>query len=185
MGVKICPHCSGKVSDARNDCPHCNYDFNSVKKCPDCEEQIDISLTECPICGHVFEVETKEEAAEISKSEQTENTVQVEQTSQVEDIEGLFCPYCHSANAMPIGNDLYMCSVCKGRFLDTRGLPTPQLPIQKAANTAAPDITTKEAVDSNAESSVSDNSMPPKKVVISEANNATDASLNNNFFRRH
>ena len=77
MGIKICPHCSGKVSDARNDCPHCNYDFNSVKKCPDCEEQIDVSLTECPICGHVFEVETKEEAIETPKSEQKENNVKV------------------------------------------------------------------------------------------------------------
>ena len=54
MGVKICPQCGGKVSDARSDCPHCHYDFNSVKECPYCEEQIDVYLSKSHIFGHIF-----------------------------------------------------------------------------------------------------------------------------------
>ena len=62
MGVRICPQCKGKVSESRNDCPHCGYDFSKKKKCPDCQEMIDINVSVCPICGYYFEqVEKKEE----------------------------------------------------------------------------------------------------------------------------
>ena len=69
MGIKICPQCSGKVSDARSDCPHCNYDFNSAKKCPDCEEEVDITLEECPVCGYPFQQKSSKEQMETTISQ--------------------------------------------------------------------------------------------------------------------
>ena len=130
MGIKICPQCSGKISDSRNDCPHCNYVFPEVKKCPDCEEEIDVSLSECPICGHIFAKEAKQ-IINVEKSPQQENNIQDKQTLQNND--GPTCPYCDSTESMPAGSDLYLCTVCKNRFMDTRGLPTPRPYIQKSA----------------------------------------------------
>ena len=130
MGIKICPQCGGKVSDTRNDCPHCQYDFTSVKKCPDCEEQIDVALGECPVCGHVFEKETSTKTATPPSVAKEETKIQEQQTTQSDD--SLSCPYCDSTVSIPIGNDLYMCTVCKNKFMDKRGLPTPPPYIPKA-----------------------------------------------------
>ena len=141
MGIKICPQCGGKVSDIRNNCPHCQYDFASVKKCPDCEEQIDVSLAECPICGHFFEKETSSQDTTVPLLVQNENSVQVEQPVQKaqheQDTDTLVCPYCGITEPMQIGNDLYMCAVCKNRFMDTRGLPTPEVWSKKTADIAS------------------------------------------------
>ena len=57
MAVKICPACGGKVSESRQDCIHCGFNFSLSKKCPDCEEIIDISKKECPSCGYIFQEE--------------------------------------------------------------------------------------------------------------------------------
>ena len=154
MGIKICPQCSGKVSDLRNDCPHCNYNFTMNKKCPDCEEQVDISLDECPVCGHIFAKTTSDII--LSQSEQV--TVDSPIMQSMQDDGELACPYCYSRESMQIGNDLYMCTVCKSKFLDTRGLPTPQLSVKQVASVRSADIVTEESVDSNSKLISSDNS---------------------------
>ena len=143
MGIKICPQCGGKVSDARNDCPHCQYTFTSIKKCPDCEEQVDVSLSECPVCGHVWGKETNEQIATEDRSEPKKNIVQDGQAAEKDD--GLTCPYCNSAGQMQIGKDLYMCAMCKNKFLDTRGLPTPPLASKKTVKIPAAAIETNNA----------------------------------------
>ena len=68
MGVKICPECGGKVSDTRNDCPHCNHKFIEFKNCPDCNSEIDKNSFECPICGRYFFEEDEEKKSENKKS---------------------------------------------------------------------------------------------------------------------
>lgn len=59
MGIKICPDCSGKVSDSRSECPHCGYIFGAKIKCPDCGKELGDSCLECPDCGYVFKPKPK------------------------------------------------------------------------------------------------------------------------------
>ena len=130
MGIKICPQCGGKVSDARNDCPHCNYNFIALKKCPDCEEEIASSLSECPICGHIFE-EYASKATTAPLQEQTEK-----------DGNALTCPYCLSTEIMQTG-DLCACLVCHNKFLDTRGLPASQpKKVEQPSSVAVSEVST-------------------------------------------
>ena len=139
MGIKICPQCGGKVSDSRNDCPHCNYAFPNLRKCPDCEEEIDATLPECPICGHVFE---EKESSQVITSPQS---VQNQDNSSTQNRDGPTCPYCNSAVSMEIGKDLHLCAVCKNKFMDTRGLPTPPpLAVKKAEETPVSVATNKQ-----------------------------------------
>ena len=145
MGIKICPQCNGKVSDTRNDCPHCNYIFPKLKKCPDCEEEIDDSLLECPICGHFFVEGTKDEIVQepiVQQELEAQQEAIVQQAEKVEQkvekSEELTCPYCNSTESMQLGNDLYLCNTCKSKFMDTRGLPTSPVYSKKPANNPAP-----------------------------------------------
>jgi ribosomal protein L37AE/L43A len=144
MGVKICPNCGGKVADARNDCPHCKFDFTSLKICPDCQEQIDATLSECPICGHIFEKETKDEVIQepiVQQEVEAQQEAIVQQAEKVEqkaeNSEELTCPYCNSTESMQLGNDLYLCTTCKSKFMDTRGLPTPPAVVKKVEEKTA------------------------------------------------
>ena len=81
MGVRICPQCKGKVSESRNDCPHCGYDFSKKKKCPDCQEMIDISVSVCPICGYYFEQVEKKEEPKVEPKDEVK-TVKVTQAKK-------------------------------------------------------------------------------------------------------
>ena len=155
MGIKICPQCGGKVSDTRNDCPHCNYIFPKLKKCPDCEEQIDDSLSECPICGHIFAKETNEQPALTPQDKQTPQTPQIAPTptttpQATKSDNETSCPYCNSTESIEIGNGLYLCAMCRNKFLDTNGLPTPPLPSTKIEQLME---STEEAIVSNADKS--------------------------------
>ena len=130
MGVKICPDCGGKVSDSRNECIHCGYIFSSKKECPDCLESIDSNLSTCPICGYYFEQNEKNNDKEQPKIKQNEivedikvNEVIETEVSSTGDIEEnkqekLTCPYCGCQEHMEIGIDYYLCTLCKGKFLN-------------------------------------------------------------------
>lgn len=132
MGIKICPQCGGKVSETRNDCPHCNYDFGSSKKCPDCEELIDISLMECPICGHVFAKEADNKDLQTHTITQNKSFDIDSQALELEQNDNdLTCPYCSSSKQVLFGNNAYLCMVCKNKFIDTRGLPNPTIVTKK------------------------------------------------------
>ena len=159
MGIKICPQCNGKVSDTRNNCPHCEYDFTSVKKCRDCEELIDASLAECPVCGHIFVAETTIKEVH---APQVKDNFQEEQP--VQDADSLVCPYCNSTESMAIGNDSYMCIACKNKFLNTRGLPTPPLPNAKKEQSVTSDKDSK--VDETVENK--DDNIAPSPTTKSE-----------------
>ena len=90
MGIKICPNCGGKVSDSRNDCPHCQYIFKVLKKCPDCEEQIDDDLNMCPICGHYFDSNKLE--IKINDNNVNLNSDEIIYEENVNDLK---CPFCN------------------------------------------------------------------------------------------
>ena len=56
MAVKTCPKCKGKVSETRDICPHCNYNFNKkMIVCPDCDSEVEEGISECPVCGYYFD----------------------------------------------------------------------------------------------------------------------------------
>ena len=168
MGIKICPQCSGKVSDTRNDCPHCSYVFPELKKCPDCEEEIDASLPECPTCGHIFKKEVSEEIAKPSHAVTEETNSHNDKSTEYDEPT---CPYCNAYACMEIGKDLYLCATCKGKFVDTRGLPTPQ-PLKVASEGASNAITQKEFESKKKEilGEAADVSRKPKQISSSAVN---------------
>lgn len=108
MGIKICPNCGGKVAESRNDCIHCGYIFPESKKCPDCEAELPLNATECPECGHIFpSVELNEKPDE--KKDCLKESQTVDDNAQ--------CPYCGSTESMKIGNNIFMCQVCRNRYV--------------------------------------------------------------------
>jgi len=75
MAIKICPKCSGKVSETRNDCPHCGFIFSENKKCPECEEFIPINSQECPVCGFRFDGLITKETADVENVNELDNDI--------------------------------------------------------------------------------------------------------------
>ncbi len=84
MGIKICPECGGKVSEALTSCPHCSYSFLEKKTCPDCGESCTVDTDACPECGHIFsddcsvaapllDIDGQEEAASDEQVEEEDN----------------------------------------------------------------------------------------------------------------
>ena len=182
MGIKTCPQCGGKVSDSRNDCPHCKYNFASTKKCPDCEEQIDISLDECPICGHTFEKETVDGDTIATAPSPTETKDPAVDTAvlpssppeeECEEENDIICPYCSSSEAMQLGNAFYMCTVCKGKFVDTTGLPTP---IIKVSSEPHSEVAAAAKNDAPAAYST-EKSTPPSKPIEAYCDADADAKI--------
>ena len=67
MGIRYCTKCNGKVSDSRNDCPHCGYTFLAKKTCIDCGQILDINTKECPECGYIFDDNMNKEDSQNSE----------------------------------------------------------------------------------------------------------------------
>lgn len=103
MGVKICPECGGKVSESRNNCPHCGYSFVETKKCPDCEAKVDINVKECPECGYIFEVKEAEKPEEKPKKQKEKHE---DKASNV------ICSSCGSNDLEKLDDYTYKCRSC-------------------------------------------------------------------------
>lgn len=69
MAFRICPECGGKVSDSRDNCPHCGYVFEQTVVCPECGEQISDKAKKCVYCSVDLTVEDKQ----VADSTETEN----------------------------------------------------------------------------------------------------------------
>lgn len=56
MAIELCPKCGKKVSDTRNDCPHCGYILWESDVCPECGANVVSKYSSCPECGYkIFE----------------------------------------------------------------------------------------------------------------------------------
>ena len=130
---KRCPDCDEYVDADLSECPICGYLFNvdnnedntggfsepNVERIPvedtTPEETIDCNTVDSAdgIANEDIEaIPFQEDAESVSFQDENEN-------SNLNN--AVICPYCSCEEHIPIGIDYYMCSQCKGKFLNLSG----------------------------------------------------------------
>lgn len=74
MAVRICPECGGKVSDTRQDCPHCGYILERTVNSSECGEKISDKGKEPAQCGSDSAVEYKQAAPSAESRRERDGT---------------------------------------------------------------------------------------------------------------
>ena len=154
---KICPDCETELPADAPECPECGHIFfiikeKSVEEAPIVtpvkeEAQVETSVTEEVIDEAPTEnvevvaetLETEDIQAEVPTNEETstkelEKEEPVVEASENEDAadeseeDSKKCPYCGSEEPMQIGNNLFICQICRNKYFTGSSNPSTHVP---------------------------------------------------------